>query len=265
MSSERKSFSLGGIIGGVGNFIIGSGSEDYSLRNMARASISYAKPVFGHVSNIVESGRNSISESFVWKDYHRKYISAEEAIEIASTTAQEVDSSEPEEFKQKYEEKLKSRSQVFSYPSPNVNIDIDSVSQVISSSKEKLQNSETLSKISTFSARVFGKLKSIGIFVYEHGKEFILKAWNSSLNCVICKKAFFEIKKNASMFVKCCNNILLNFKNNPLEYPKRFYYLVYGFFNCIYLKIYNYRHPEVHKSRIASIGNSIKNIGFHWR
>ncbi|KAH7647235.1 hypothetical protein FG379_002378 [Cryptosporidium bovis] len=265
MSSERGSFSLGGIIGGVGNFIVGSGEEDYSLRNMARASINYARPVFGHVSNIVESGRNSISESFVWKDYHRKYISAEEAIDIASTTAQEVVTSEPEEFKQKYEEKLKSRSQVFSYPSPNINIEIDSVSQIISSSKERIQNSGILSKVSSFYESVFYGLKSIGVFIYNHGKEFVIKVRNLPLKCLKCKKIFHFIKKNAKVFVKCCNNILLNFRNNPLEYPRRFYYLIYGFFHSIYLKIYNYRHPEVHRSRIASIGNSIKNIKFYWR
>ncbi|KAJ1612619.1 hypothetical protein OJ252_1181 [Cryptosporidium canis] len=173
MSETRRSF-LGSIANGVSNFIMGSDEKEYNLRNVARASASFAKPIIGQVSGIVESGKNSISESFVWKDYHRSYISTEEAIDLASTTAREVESSEPEEFKSKYEEKLRSRSQVFSYPSPR----LDTLSEVFSNSRERIQNCPVLSKIGSYGCSAYQGLKSGSLRLFAGARELVYRIFS---------------------------------------------------------------------------------------
>ncbi|CUV06922.1 unnamed protein product [Cryptosporidium hominis] len=261
MSETRRSF-LGNIANGIGNFIMGSDEKEYNLVNVARASATFAKPIIGQVSEFVESGKNSLSDSFVWKDYHRGYISTEEAIDLASTTAREVESSEPEEFKIRYEEKIKSKSQVFSYPTPR----LESLSQAITDSKEKIQNSEIISKIGSCGYNIYHFLKSGSIKVFVNIKELICKALSFLRNSIrFCDQIIFFFKKNWGIFYKKVNKIILNIKNNPLGYPKKVYYFIYGFFHRIYEKIYHYRHPEVHKSKIAALGSSIKNIGWSWR
>ncbi|KAJ1609248.1 hypothetical protein OIY81_2433 [Cryptosporidium canis] len=261
MSETRRSF-LGSIANGVSNFIMGSDEKEYNLRNVARASASFAKPIIGQVSGIVESGKNSISESFVWKDYHRSYISTEEAIDLASTTAREVESSEPEEFKSKYEEKLRSRSQVFSYPSPR----LDTLSEVFSNSRERIQNCPVLSKIGSYGCSAYQGLKSGSLRLFAGARELVYRIFSyvkEHIKC--CDLSILCLKKNWGVFSKHMNRLLLDFRNNPLEYPRRLYYFVYGFFHSIYERIYHYRHPEVHKSKISALGSSIKNIGWSWR
>ncbi|OII73413.1 uncharacterized protein cubi_02625 [Cryptosporidium ubiquitum] len=261
MSETRRSF-FGSIANGVSNFVMGSNEKEYNLRNVARASASFAKPIIGQVSEFVESGKNSLSDSFVWKDYHKGYISTEEAIDLASTTAREVESSEPEEFKIKYEEKIKSKSQVFSYPSPR----LDTLSEVFSNSKEKIQNCPIFSKIGSCGCNIFQSLKSGSIKVFSNIKNLIFKAMNyikDSFKC--CDQTILFLKKNWGIFSKNANRMLLNIRNNPLEYPKMMYHFIYGFFHSIYQRIYHYRHPEVHKSKIAALGSTIKNIGWSWK
>ncbi|KAH8582316.1 uncharacterized protein ELE39_003637 [Cryptosporidium sp. chipmunk genotype I] len=261
MPETRKSF-LGNIASGIGNFIMGSDEKEYNLRNVARASASFAKPIIGQVSGFVESGKNSLSDSFVWKDYHRGYISTEEAIDLASTTAREVESSEPEDFKSKYEEKIKSKSQVFSYPSPR----LESLSQAFSNSKKRIQNCEIFSKIGSCGCNIYQILRSGSTKVFYSIKELICKTLSLMKNSIkCCDQIIFFFKKNWGILYKNANKMILNIKNNPLEYPKRAYYFIYGFFHSIYERIYHYRHPEVHKSKIAALGSSIKNIGWSWK
>lgn len=261
MSETSRSF-LGSIANGVSNFIMGSDEKEYNLRNMARASASFARPIIGQVSEIVESGKNSLSDSFVWKDYHRSYISTEEAIDLASTTAREVESSEPEEFKSKYEENIRSKSQVFSYPSPR----LDTLSEAFSSSKEKIQNSQILSKVGSYGSNVYQSLKSGSYRVFVCAKELIFKAFNYARDYFrCCDQTILCLKKNWGIFSKHVNRMLLDIRNNPLEYPRRVYHFIYGFFHSIYEKIYHYRHPEVHKSKISALGSSIKNLGWSWK
>lgn len=251
---------MGNIAHGVSNFIIGSNEKEYNLRNVAKASVSIAKPIIGHVSEFVESGRNSISDSFIWKDFHRGYISTDEAIDLASTTAREVDSSEPEEFKAKYEEKLKSRSQMFSYPTPR----LDSLSEILAAPKAR--GHEFVSNISSHAGSAFEFLKSGSLKVLNYGKELLYKVWRFVRNSSKCgDQIILCLKKNWGTFRKYANRVFLSIRNNPLEFPKRIYHFIYGFFHSIYDKIYHYRHPEVHKSKISALGSSLKNIGFPWR
>lgn len=261
MSETRRSF-FGSIANGVGNFIMGSNEKEYNLRNAAKASASFAKPIIGQVSEFVESGKNSLSDSFVWKDYHKGYISTEDAIDLASTTAREVESSEPEEYKSKYEEKIKSKSQVFSYPSPR----LDVLYEALSISKEKIKNSQIFSKVGSCGYNIYQSIRLGSTKVFVSIKELICKVMKSikgSFKC--CDQTILFLKKNWGIFSKNVNRMLLNIRNNPLEYPKKIFHIIYGFFHSIYQRIYNYRHPEVHKSKIAAFGSSIKNIGWSWK
>ncbi|KAL7066484.1 hypothetical protein ACR3K2_30760 [Cryptosporidium serpentis] len=255
--SERDSSQLSTVLGKIGTFLISKEEGDFSVPNLISIPLGYSKPIYNRAVEMLGNGKNAIMENVEWVSYHRSYITTEEAVDIASSTIEEVGNNESS-FTEKYEEKLKTNRVIFSYP----RLRKGSISTFFAFATNRIRELPILSHILNLTTWSLENIRNIGSTIVERSTE----AYNYTCKLWIGLRLYADqfilyIREYGSFFIDKCGSVIVGIRNDPFGHPKKVLSFTLDMAKYGTDKIFGCEKREFLTSKLHSGIDLLKNFG----
>ncbi|EEA08378.1 uncharacterized protein CMU_021420 [Cryptosporidium muris RN66] len=255
--SEGESSQLSTVLGRIETFLISKEEGDFSVPNLISTSLGYSKPIYNRTVEILGNGKNAIMENVEWVPYHRSYITTEEAVDIASSTIEEVGNNESN-FTEKYKEKLKANRVIFSYP----RLKKGSISTFFTYATNKIRELPILSHIFNLTTWGLESIKNIEPTIVERSTEaynYTRKLWIDLR--LYADQLILYIREYGLFFIDKCGSIVVGIKSDPFGYPKKVLGSILNMAKYGTDKIFGCEKREFLTSKVQSGIDLLKNFG----